>query len=77
MQDNGPGIPDDSKEKIFEMFYTTGSRSGDGKRGLGLGLALCKSIVLAHSGTIDVLDNKPSGSIFRITLPAQEEDFHE
>lgn len=77
VQDNGPGIPDDSKEKIFEMFYTTGSRSGDGKRGIGLGLALCRSIILAHSGTIEVLNNKPSGSIFRITLPAQKGDFHE
>ena len=77
VRDNGPGIPDDSKGKIFNMFYTTGSRSGDGKRGLGLGLALCKAIATAHNGTIEVFDNNPSGSIFRITLPAEEVSFHE
>ena len=34
VSDNGPGIPDESKEKIFEMFYTTGHKSADGKRGM-------------------------------------------
>lgn len=75
--DNGPGIPDDSKEKIFQMFYTTGYKSADGKRGMGLGLPLCRAILNAHKGTIEVLDHTPSGSIFRITLPAEEVSIHE
>lgn len=75
--DNGPGIPDEAKEKIFQMFYTTGHKSADGKRGMGLGLPLCRAILSAHSGTIEVLDNTPSGSIFRITLPAKEVSIHE
>lgn len=75
--DNGPGIPEDAKEKIFQMFYTTGHKSADGKRGMGLGLPLCRAILDAHKGTIEVLDNTPGGSIFRITLPAKEVSIHE
>lgn len=75
--DNGPGIPDEAKEKIFQMFYTTGYKSGDGKRGMGLGLPLCRAILDAHKGTIEVFNNTPSGSMFRITLPAKEVSIHE
>lgn len=75
--DNGPGIPDESKEKIFQMFYTTGYKSADGKRGMGLGLPLCRAILNAHNGSIEVIDNTPSGSIFRLILPAEEVSFHE
>ena len=42
--DDGPGIPDDAKPRIFDMFYTAGAHSADSRRSLGLGLALCKSI---------------------------------
>lgn len=77
VSDNGPGIPDESKDRIFQMFYTTGHKSADGKRGMGLGLPLCRAILNAHKGTIEVLDNTPSGSIFRLTLPAEEVSFHE
>lgn len=75
--DNGPGIPDASKEKIFQMFYTTGHKSADGKRGMGLGLPLCRAILNAHMGSIEALNNTPSGSMFRITLPAKEVSIHE
>lgn len=77
VSDNGPGIPDEAKDKVFQMFYTTGHKSADGKRGMGLGLPLCRAILNAHGGTIEVLDNIPSGSIFRLTLPAKEVTFHE
>ncbi len=70
--DDGPGIPDDSKAKLFEMFYTAGNTRGDGRRGMGLGLSLCKSIVMAHGGTISVRDNMPQGTVFRFTLKAME-----
>ena len=70
--DNGPGIPDQAKEKLFDRFYTAGNERGDGRRGLGLGLSLCKSIVTAHGGTIEVLDNYPQGAVFRFTLRASE-----
>lgn len=59
--DDGPGVPPEVREKLFEMFYTAGNDRGDGRRGLGLGLSLCKSIVTAHGGTIFVEDNAPGG----------------
>ena len=77
IKDNGNGIPDDSKEKLFEMFFTRKDDKGDSRRGLGLGLALCKSIVEAHNGHISIIDNVPHGSIFIIRLPAKEVTIHE
>ena len=74
--DDGPGIPDDAKPRIFDMFYTAGAHSADSRRSLGLGLALCKSIINAHGGEISVADNQPSGTIFRFTLPAEEVTLH-
>lgn len=70
--DDGEGIPDASKARIFDMFYSGNNSLGDSRRGLGLGLALCRSIVLAHGGEISVSDNKPSGAVFTFTLPKVE-----
>ncbi|MEG2203982.1 MAG: ATP-binding protein, partial [Oscillospiraceae bacterium] len=77
--DDGPGhSPDLAKGRLFEMFYTAQSkRGGDGRRGLGLGLALCRSIIAAHGGEIGVRDNLPDGTIFFFTLKAQEVDCDE
>lgn len=76
--DDGGGISDEAKEKLFQMFYTAQhKRGGDGRRGLGLGLSLCKSIVTAHGGTISVRDNIPHGAIFSLTLQAEEVNCHE
>ena len=62
--DNGIGISDENKAKIFEMFYTATNKVSDSRRSMGLGLALCKSIITAHGGDIKVTDNEPSGSVF-------------
>ncbi|OMF91518.1 sensor histidine kinase KdpD [Paenibacillus sp. FSL R7-0273] len=70
--DDGPGISEEAKAKLFEMFYTADNLRGDGRRGLGLGLSLCKSIVHAHGGTIEVMDNNPQGAVFTFTLQAEE-----
>lgn len=75
--DDGPGIPDEEKEKLFDMFYTADNTRGDGRRGLGLGLALCKAIVAAHGGAISVTDNQPHGAAFCFTLHASEVNTHE
>jgi two-component system sensor histidine kinase KdpD len=70
--DDGPGISDDMKPRLFDMFYTDNNGFSDRRRGLGLGLALCKSIVAAHNGTIWVKDNLPKGSVFGFSLRAKE-----
>lgn len=75
--DDGGGISAEAKEKIFDMFFTTNCKLADSRRSLGLGLALCKSIITAHGGTICVLDNQPCGTIFRFTLPSEEVRLHE
>jgi len=75
--DDGPGIPDQEKKQIFQMFYTGASAVADSRRSLGLGLSLCKSIVTAHGGTITVSDNQPVGAVFTFTVPAGEVEVHE
>ena len=77
VSDDGPGIPDAQKERIFDMFYSGANQVADSRRSLGLGLSLCRSIVTAHGGTITVSDNRPSGTIFTFTLPAGEVELHE
>ncbi len=75
--DNGPGISAQAKPHIFDMFYTAANQIADSRRSMGLGLALCKSIVNAHGGEISVADQKPHGSIFTFTVPAGEVELHE
>ncbi|MEG1782501.1 MAG: ATP-binding protein, partial [Oscillospiraceae bacterium] len=75
--DNGEGISKEAKEKIFDMFYTANTKVADSRRSMGLGLALCKSIITAHGGTIEVKDNLPNGTIFQFSLPAEEVILHE
>lgn len=77
VSDNGPGIPDEQKPRIFDMFYSGANKVVDSRRSLGLGLSLCKSIVTAHGGTISVSDNQPNGTVFTFTLPAGEVELHE
>ncbi len=67
--DNGPGIPDNEKGKIFNKFYRIGSEATRKTKGTGLGLYLTSKIVRQHKGKITVKDNEPSGAIFEICLP--------
>lgn len=71
VEDEGNGIKDEDKEKIFDMFYTVNNSITDGRRGLGLGLALCKAVVEAHGGEIEIKDNSPKGTIFSFKLKGE------
>ncbi len=62
--DQGPGIGDAQRERLFDMFYTGRSQ------GVGLGLALVKQIVDQHRGQVDIFDRPGGGTRFRITVPA-------
>lgn len=66
--DNGPGIPDDDKELIFNRFYRLDSGRSRNKGGSGLGLAIVKTAIEAHGGTISLLDTPSGGAIFLITF---------
>ena len=75
--DNGEGISDEIKPRVFDMFYTGVEKIADSRRSLGLGLALCKTIINAHGGEITVNDNIPHGAIFTFTLPKEEVEISE
>ena len=67
VEDNGPGIPDDLRERIFEVFYS--SRGG----GTGLGLPIARQIVERHGGTIEIDSEPGQGTTFRIRLLRRHE----
>jgi two-component system sensor histidine kinase KdpD len=72
--DRGPGLPEDELDKVFEKFYRGQAAALDGRRGAGLGLAICKAIVTAHGGRIWA-DNRPGGGArFCFSLPAGEQE---
>ncbi len=75
--DDGPGIPEEEKSRVFQMFYTGSNPIADSRRSLGLGLGLCRAIVTAHGGEITIGDNQPHGTVFTFTLPSGEVQLHE
>ena len=72
VEDNGPGIPDDEKTKVFDRFYRLDDSRARDTGGTGLGLAITKEAVLLHNGTIRVENAYDGGSIFIISLPIKK-----
>ncbi len=66
--DVGVGLAVDKMERLFEAFFTTKPN------GLGVGLAICRSIIEAHGGRLSVSANVPHGAVFQFTVPAKRED---
>jgi signal transduction histidine kinase len=66
VKDSGTGIESKNIDRIFEPFFTTKSN------GMGMGLAICRSIVEAHGGTLSVSAGAPHGCVFRIVLPSNQ-----
>ena len=71
VSDDGPGIPADQLEHVFERFWRADSGENQMVGGTGLGLAIAKSLVELHGGEITVESNQGSGARFRVTLPTQ------
>lgn len=67
VEDNGPGLPKEQRERIFEPFHTTKPN------GMGVGLAICRTIVQSHGGRIWVESPRGGGAAFHFTLPAEAE----
>jgi two-component system, OmpR family, sensor histidine kinase CiaH len=72
VKDEGKGIANEEKKKVFEKFYRSGNEATKGAKGTGLGLYLTQKIVQQHNGNIFVTDNMPTGSIFTITLQSSD-----
>jgi signal transduction histidine kinase len=72
VHDQGPGVPDEDKEKIFQRFFVTEKRRKEPGQGTGLGLAISRRIAAAHSGAIWVEDNPGGGSVFSLLLPLRK-----
>lgn len=68
VKDNGKGIVDEEKNKIFNKFYRIGNEATKAAKGTGLGLYLCKTVAVQHNANISVTDNEPTGAIFTVTL---------
>jgi PAS domain S-box-containing protein len=68
VRDSGPGLDPTSVDRLFEAFYTTKPD------GMGMGLAICRSIIEAHGGRLWASANKPRGAVFQFTLPAEQEE---
>ncbi len=70
VEDGGPGIPEDQRERIFDSFVTSGKVGSDGRKGMGLGLAICRAAILAHRGEIGTGSSALGGAKFWFWLPA-------
>ncbi|MGY3040174.1 two-component system sensor histidine kinase KdpD [Rhodanobacter sp. TND4EL1] len=68
VSDRGPGIPDDERARIFDMFYSV-SRGDRASQGTGLGLAICRGMIGAHGGSVEALPGDGIGTTIRISLP--------
>ena len=73
--DQGPGIPEEEREKIFDMFYSVSRGDRDSRIGSGLGLAICRGMVAAHGGQVWALPGDPGwGTCMRLSLPLASPD---
>lgn len=70
--DNGMGISEGILPHIFDRFFTNGDKISDSRRGVGLGLAICKSIVEAHGGIITAHNKDNGGAVFRFNIPKED-----
>ena len=70
VRDEGPGIADSEKEKVFQKFYRIGNEQTRTAKGTGLGLFICKKIATMHGAGIQVSDNIPQGAVFAVQFPA-------
>jgi signal transduction histidine kinase len=75
VKDTGPGLPPQELDRVFERFYQLDkSRPGGQDRGVGLGLAIAKQIIQAHSGEIAAHNQPGQGAVFTVKLPIIQPD---
>lgn len=70
VRDDGPGIPEVARERVFEPFFKMDAARGvSSKHGFGLGLSIVADIIYGQFGKIELIDNQPTGLIVRVDLP--------
>ena len=72
IEDDGDGVPEELRERIFDEFVSGGDKSTDQKRGIGLGLTICKEVVHAHGGDIWEENRNAGGARFIFWIPAKQ-----
>jgi len=70
VRDSGIGLDPQNVERVFDAFYTTKPE------GMGMGLAICQTIVSAHGGRLWASANEPFSTVFQFTLPVEQEETH-
>ncbi|HEV3225368.1 MAG TPA: ATP-binding protein [Acidimicrobiales bacterium] len=72
VEDHGPGVPEDQREKVFELFYRFHDRATTATRGVGIGLALARQLIAQLDGTITLSETRGGGASFRVEMPSAE-----
>ena len=72
VEDSGPGIPEGDRQRVFERFARTDGGRSRATGGAGLGLAIVRSIVAAHGGSISLRGAQPQGAVFEVRLPRRQ-----
>ena len=72
IRDEGPGIPENERSRVFEKFYRIGNEDTRRTKGTGLGLFIVQHIVNLHKGSVKIRSNHPNGTVFEIRLPADK-----
>jgi len=68
VSDEGPGIPEEERSRIFDMFFSV-SRGDRGSKGTGLGLSICRGMIGAHGGSVEAFARESGGTTLRVVLP--------
>lgn len=74
VRDQGPGIPDGERARLFRDFGRLSTRPTNGEKSIGLGLAICRKVMDAHGGRIEAVNQPEGGCVFSVTLPAVAAD---
>ena len=74
VEDDGPGIPESERNRVFERFYRIDTSRSRASGGTGLGLAICHEIVRVHAGNISIESSRLGGAVFVVVLPTLDSD---
>lgn len=77
VKDNGDGISEQDFPYLFESYVPNGNKTADSSRGMGIGLSICKSIIKAHQGRIEAMNQEDGGAVFRFSLPLLGEEVND